>query len=139
MENKNIEMKEPYYLHCDNTDCNHDEPFEGEFRKELIGTPCPKCGSNLLTTQDYEDALLVKARMITAVDFINSLSEEQMQLYSKMLTGEDLADVDEREMSKLSVHIHDGKLNLEIEKENNEQDKNETHDSTSSTTTSTEV
>ncbi len=40
-------------LHCDNPRCGFDLP-SGPFSEKLIGTPCPKCDSNMLTRSDYE-------------------------------------------------------------------------------------
>lgn len=53
-------------LHCD--DCSYDLPENQPFTRDLIGTPCPKCGADMLTERDYEDG----ARMFRIVDRINA-------------------------------------------------------------------
>jgi predicted RNA-binding Zn-ribbon protein involved in translation (DUF1610 family) len=42
-------------LHCDEPACAHVLP-EGHvtWGEHLIGYPCPRCGSNMLTREDYE-------------------------------------------------------------------------------------
>ena len=41
------------HLKCDATGCYYVETIP-ELTAALIGKPCPKCGANLLTTEDYE-------------------------------------------------------------------------------------
>ena len=43
----------PAFLKCDAAGCDHVEDVEA-ITPELIGKPCPKCGSNLLTEADCE-------------------------------------------------------------------------------------
>ena len=52
-------------LHCD--ECGYDSPEKREFVAELIGTPCPKCGANMLTERDYHDTL----KMLKFADNLN--------------------------------------------------------------------
>ena len=44
-------------LCCDNKDCNYEDEtlYSVEEMKTKIDSPCPKCGSNLLTEKDYKD------------------------------------------------------------------------------------
>jgi len=42
----------PYHLQCDKDDCRHTEDVE-IIDETMIGKPCPKCGSNLLTKEDF--------------------------------------------------------------------------------------
>ncbi|SER27903.1 hypothetical protein SAMN05216548_11476 [Faunimonas pinastri] len=53
-------------LVCDNSGCGYVAPHQ-KFGPHLIGTPCPECGSDLLTREDYNAA----ARMMRVVDWIN--------------------------------------------------------------------
>lgn len=52
-----IEVKQEYLIVCDNTACDYKilnetgNPFIDV--KEYINKPCPKCGDNLLTEDDY--------------------------------------------------------------------------------------
>lgn len=42
-------------LHCDNPRCGYDLPLgEQRWGPHLIGMPCPKCDSNMLTRRDFE-------------------------------------------------------------------------------------
>ena len=40
------------YLKCDRKCCDHTQEVN-DITEELVGTPCPKCGDNLLTEADY--------------------------------------------------------------------------------------
>ena len=40
------------YLKCDRKGCDHTQEVT-DITEELVGTPCPKCGDNLLTEADY--------------------------------------------------------------------------------------
>ena len=53
---KNIEIKESGLV-CDNPKCDwKDETINYDSYKEWIDKPCPKCGENLLTKDDYKRA-----------------------------------------------------------------------------------
>lgn len=54
-------------LQCDNPTCGHVLPEALEFNEGLIGHPCPKCGSDMLTRKDYEGQM----RIAAVVDFLN--------------------------------------------------------------------
>lgn len=41
-------------LHCDNVLCGYTLSETLPFTEKLIGYPCPKCGSDMLTRKDYE-------------------------------------------------------------------------------------
>ncbi len=40
-------------LNCDAVDCSHVEAV-GKITAEMVGMPCPECGANLLTAEDWE-------------------------------------------------------------------------------------
>jgi len=40
-------------LKCDNPLCNYEDP-DIPFEEYIVGQPCPNCGSNLLTQEDYD-------------------------------------------------------------------------------------
>lgn len=42
------------FLQCDAAGCDHREDVD-EYGPHLIGTPCPKCGADMLTQQDFDD------------------------------------------------------------------------------------
>lgn len=46
------------YLKCDAEGCDHIETVK-ELTEAQIDTPCPKCGANLLTREDYEQSASV--------------------------------------------------------------------------------
>ena len=41
-----------FTLHCD--DCHHEVDYQGKMTAEHVGTPCPVCGSDMLTDQDFK-------------------------------------------------------------------------------------
>ena len=41
------------YLQCDADGCGHREPTP-DYGPHLIGKPCPVCGANLLTQEDFD-------------------------------------------------------------------------------------
>lgn len=51
------------FLKCDAEGCDHQE--RAQISREHIGRPCPKCGANLLTEEDY----LMGASLQAASDF----------------------------------------------------------------------
>ena len=62
-----IEIVKPA-LKCDADGCGHEETID-EIKASHIGTPCPKCGANLLTEEDYKNSLrlLAIARCINEI------------------------------------------------------------------------
>lgn len=89
-------------LHCDNPRCGHDLP-KGPFKPELIGTPCPKCDSNMLTREDYE----VTMKFFRWIDWLNK--------WFGWLGTESPSDP--RTHFKMTVQHHDGKTIIERIKE----------------------
>ena len=118
MEN-NIELIDGgRYLHCDNPQCGHDMTFEGEFRKELINTPCPKCGQNMLTEEDYEAGKELEGVLPDLINLTNSLTEKELNdCWEKALEEfPELENIDPEELMKGSIHIHNNKLTINIDK-----------------------
>ena len=66
----NIEIKEGG-LKCDHCDYK-DTTIPYESFPEFINKPCPKCGENLLTIEDYQNAV----NFMNYVKFVNSLDED---------------------------------------------------------------
>jgi len=67
---KLIEMNDPHTLTCDAANCGF--IFETPERDvanlhKYIGTPCPKCGANLLTKEDHISYMT----LLKVVNFIN--------------------------------------------------------------------
>lgn len=81
-------------LHCDA--CGYDLPERRAFTADLIGTPCPKCGADMLTRSDYEKT----ARMFRALDWINRIFGP--------IFGVRVSDLPKGKMvDTVSVHMHD--------------------------------
>ena len=73
---KNIEITETG-LRCDNCDWK-DKTIPYEKYVAYINSPCLECGENILTEEDYQ----LSVNIHTAMDFINSLSKEELiELY----------------------------------------------------------
>lgn len=71
-------------LVCDNTNCDwQDGTIKQKDYKEWIDRPCPKCGENLLTKEDYKSSL----DLMKIVDFIKLLSESEIEEYESMING----------------------------------------------------
>lgn len=49
-------------LKCDAVGCDHVEEIEA-LTEDLIGKPCPKCGADLLTREDYTQGAALEAMM----------------------------------------------------------------------------
>lgn len=68
---KLIEIHQENLIVCDNTRCDYTvknptgDP--NEETQQYIDVPCPKCGYNLLTRRDYEDA----KRFLKTINRIN--------------------------------------------------------------------
>ena len=63
-------------LKCDNPNCDwEDDSIKNEDYINYINTPCPKCGENVLTQEDYDNAM----KVVYVSEFINSMTEEEMK------------------------------------------------------------
>lgn len=65
----------------------------------LIGTPCPECGADMLTQQDYDDGV----RLLEQIEQINSLF------------GFLGSETPSEDASVVGLNPHDGALNIRIE------------------------
>lgn len=69
-------------IKCDNPKCDYkDESVTYEQYPEYINKPCPTCGENLLTQEDY-DFCAMSDGMLT--DLLNNISDED---FAKMTNG----------------------------------------------------
>lgn len=50
------------FLKCDADGCDHQEQVE-DMTEDLIDKPCPKCGSNLLTREDFLQFVPIRAAL----------------------------------------------------------------------------
>ena len=63
-------------LKCDNESCDWtDETVTVDDYKDWLNKPCPKCGENVLTSEDYTNVMNVLA----IIDVFNNLPEEVMK------------------------------------------------------------
>lgn len=67
-------------IQCDNETCDYRESdVKFEEYSEWVNKPCPKCGENLLTQENYDECLELMKR----AEMINSLSEEELEAMNK--------------------------------------------------------
>src|SRR5438045_4235424 len=72
----NIECLDECGLKCDNPKCDwQDKTISFADLENHINRRCPKCGQNVLTEKDFENAMITK---LTA-DYINTLSPEELK------------------------------------------------------------
>jgi len=69
MKRKLIEIEQENKIKCDNVSCSYviksDNPIVID--ESFIDTPCPECGENLLTREDYESF----ERLMKVIRFLN--------------------------------------------------------------------
>ncbi len=107
---KNIEISESG-LQCDNPNCDWIDPtITFDNYKDWLNKPCPKCGENLLTDEDYKRA---EALRLT-VDFINSLSEGELGKLNESIGLNSLQDLKNIPMFKDAKGIDEVKDEGEI-------------------------
>lgn len=100
MKRKLIEMHQEFLIVCDNNQCDYKiknptgDPNEDTHA--YINMPCPNCGENLLTIQDY----LQSQKVLKAVNWLNKWLSWTMIFVPKKVKKE-----------SVSVHCHNG-LNI---------------------------
>lgn len=76
---KLIEVSQEFIVECDNPSCDYKvENKEGTFTgmesyDEYLNKPCPKCGENLLTEEDYQTA----KKLFEIVEFLNDVFPDE--------------------------------------------------------------
>lgn len=89
---------------CDNPNCDFkDADASFETFGEYLNKPCPKCGDNLLTQQDYDNAMLVWK----SIQWINSLTPDQIKQYNDLL-GVETDPSSEGKVRHARVSTHNG-------------------------------
>lgn len=88
------------FLKCDAEGCDHREDVE-HITDELVGKPCPKCGANLLTQDDW--------------DFYSTVMRPGMDLMESLglpvrATAETPPD------QKAQFNYHDGEIRITLPK-----------------------
>ncbi len=119
---KHIEQANESYLKCDKEGCDYRTNVPFENFPQWIGAPCPKCGTNLLTDEDYQRAKLV----MDSMDFVNSLTAEDIEKISEFakehLPEELKKQLDQFSPDELvSMHIETHKdISIDVKKINSE-------------------
>ena len=85
----NIEITSKDTIQCDNPNCDYEVEIPFATYPEWINKPCPKCGENLLTENDYKNAELVRV----SVAYLNSMSEEDFKDFAKAAETIDAKDI----------------------------------------------
>lgn len=66
-------------IKCDNPNCDYtDDSVTLEQLESFIDKPCPKCGENLLTQQDYDNVIAV----LEVQQMLNAMSPEELKAYN---------------------------------------------------------
>lgn len=89
-------------IQCDNPSCDYNDA-DIEVTKDIIDTPCPKCGENLLTEEDY----YIYEHFLLNVDFINSLPAHELNELAEILMegNPELGEVEEELQGAKAVQI----------------------------------
>lgn len=97
MKRKLIELNQEYSIVCDNKECDYKIKNEtgnpNEDIRQYLNMPCPLCGENLLTEQDYIQSL----QYLNIINWINKWFSWLTIFVSKKAKPE-----------IVSVHIHNG-------------------------------
>ena len=103
---KLIEVSQEDLIVCDNEACDYKIKNEGgDFNvetKQYINMPCPKCGENLLTQEDYD----MSERVRKTINWVNRWFG-WLGYFSK-----------KKNITKSKVHVHNG-VHVEVEKNHN--------------------
>ena len=88
-------------LQCDNLGCNwKDTNIKVSEYEDYLNAPCPKCGENILTEEDYFNAM----KFISIVEFVNSLSDKELE---DMKNSPEFKDMDMSEFGVRDVGDED--------------------------------
>ncbi len=88
------------FLQCDAPGCDHRE-MRPALLEEDIGRPCPKCGANLLTREDYEAAKPFS-------DMMRAMEE------AGLIKPASLDDVVGEGKAIVTINHHAGDINIKI-------------------------
>lgn len=106
-----------FALFCDAPGCGHEEPVpEPKTLEEmlaLVGTPCPKCGANLLTEEDARDFAPVKEALDGLNDIMNTLARAA-GLDPHEIIAKARAEAENPNAKRISVNRHKGETKITI-------------------------
>jgi len=103
MKKQLIEMSQDFIVECDNLECDYKienttkDPFIST--ENYIDMPCPQCGQNLLTIDDY----LASEKFLKTVKWINKWFSWILFFVPKK------SEVEEN----VTIYHHDGKVTIE--------------------------
>jgi metal-dependent amidase/aminoacylase/carboxypeptidase family protein len=97
------------FLKCDATGCDHIEDV-AEIVAEMIGKQCPKCGANLLTSEDFE--------------FYSTVMKPGMAAMTALGLSRP-ASSDDPEHLKMRVHGHNRELHIKMPPTPSQTERNE--------------
>lgn len=120
----NIEILKEGGIKCDNPSCDYKDPSVSfEDLEGYLGKPCPKCGENLLTEKDLQNA----KDLMNAVNLVNSMSPEEMEELEKVISQMEGYDELVEELGQnviLEVGTHD-KITMKIKKDVSDSNRGE--------------
>jgi transcription initiation factor IIE alpha subunit len=102
-------------LVCDNPACDYEnKEVQVEQLLEWVNVPCPKCGENLLTEDDYDRTM----KLFALIDVMNDLTEEELEEIQNSLAiaGVEVPKIDDIEEGS-GVYIRVGthkELSIEV-------------------------
>lgn len=78
---KNVEITESG-LQCDNPNCDWtDVTVKFDDYRDWLNKPCPKCGDNVLTDEDYANAELLRK----GIDRVNAMTAEELDAFNALV------------------------------------------------------
>lgn len=112
------------YLECDNPTCDYTDTAESDFSDMniYIGKPCPKCGENLLTEDDYKNS----QNVLNVVNYFNALpsnereslieacSDIPLDSFQNVTVAQELKYASPNQMVGMEVATKNGELSFEI-------------------------
>jgi hypothetical protein len=106
MKRQLIETEQEFLVVCDNKECGYQVVNETKSpdvcTKEYINKPCPNCGQNLLTFDDYMES----EKFLAKIKWINKWFSWLLFFTPKSIQVEE----------RVSVHHHEGKVTIEHDK-----------------------
>lgn len=93
---QNVEIKAGG-LKCDNPKCDWwDDTISTETYSQWINKPCPKCGDNLLTLEDFQRA----EQLLAVAHLMNSMPKELLESLSNLTPEETIEALKDSPMFK---------------------------------------
>jgi hypothetical protein len=108
-------------LKCDNPECDwKDGTILYEDYENHVNSPCPKCGENILTEEDFKNVVTLRSTM----DLLNSMPQEELDELTKLMEaegsfGELLKEFNENDLLSMTIDTHKGLNITDIKKVDN--------------------